>query len=95
MESKPRKRRPHPARRSRRVVGAGSVAAMLTLTGGLAVAGAQSNATVSSSKATTTSTSAGSASTNTSATTDTTGAAATSATAGSVSSQPNTVSSGS
>jgi hypothetical protein len=85
MESKPRKRRPHPARRSRRIVGAGSVAAMLTLTGGLAFAGAPASGTASSSKA----------SANTKATTDTTVAAATSATAGAVSSQPNTVSSGS
>ena len=85
-----RKRRPHPARRSRRVVGAGSVAAMVTLTGCLAVAG------VPASTASTPVTAASSdSSATTTATATATDAAATSATAGSVSSQANTVSSGS
>lgn len=88
-----RKRRRHPARRSRRLVGAGSVAAMFTITGCLAAAG-QTAATSAGSSTQGTASSATTQST-ADATTATTAASVASATPGTVSSQANTVSSGS
>jgi hypothetical protein len=51
--SSPRKRRSHPARRSRRVVGAVSIGATLALAGGMAAAGAHNVAKTSTSVTTT------------------------------------------
>ena len=89
------RRKPHPARRSRRLVGTGSVVAMFALTGCIAATGASSSLTAS--KATTATTSA---TTNTTANTagsetDSTTATTTAAIPGVVASQANTVSSGS
>jgi hypothetical protein len=92
-----RKRRPHPARRSRRLVGAGSVAAMVTLTGCMAASGTASSKSSSTASTASTATTATTASTTggSSATKSTTTTAAASASAGTASSQPTTVSSGS
>lgn len=86
--------KPHPARRSRRLVGTGSVVAMLTLTGCIAATGASSSQTASKASTVTTATSSATANTADSET-DSTTATTTAAIPGVVSSQANTVSSGS
>jgi hypothetical protein len=83
--------KPHPARRSRRLVGTGSVVAMLTLTGCIAATGASSSQTASKASTATSSATANTADSETDSTTATT----TAAIPGVVSSQANTVSSGS
>ena len=92
----PRRRRPHPARRARRLAGATSVAGVFVLTGCMAATSKTASIPVTSVTATTPTTATSSrAAAAAAATSTSTGSAATAAQAGTVSAQANTSSHGS
>ena len=88
----PRRRRPHPAQRARKIAGTVSVAGMVVLTGCMAVAGKTSSTTAATTATTAGNTSATvpSGTSPTTATTTTTTTPTTYAVPGTVSSQANT-----